>query len=189
MQRRKRYSCVTFSSDGRFFKGNTFQRVAEAKISGRSPAVNNKTKRGGKKMDPKATTVLISIHPKYVDLISAGKKKIEFRKRSFSHPIKRFVVYSTAPVSKVVGFFDVDSIVCDSPQKLWETYAAVGGIEQNDYFDYYANKSMAVGIRIKNYTPLSNSFNIKMLNTTPPQSYKYLTDREFDLVRDLGKIG
>ena len=140
-------------------------------------------------MDSKATTVLISIHPKYVDLISAGKKKIEFRKRSFSHPVKRFVVYSTAPVSKVVGFFDVDSIVCDSPQKLWETYAAVGGIEQNDYFDYYANKSMAVGIRIKNYSPLSNSFNIKMLNTTPPQSYKYLTDREFDLVRDLGKIG
>ena len=55
-------------------------------------------------MDSKATTVLISIHPKYVDLIAAGKKKIEFRKRSFSHPIKRFVVYSTAPVSKVVGF-------------------------------------------------------------------------------------
>ena len=27
-------------------------------------------------MDSKATTVLISIHPKYVDLISAGKKKI-----------------------------------------------------------------------------------------------------------------
>lgn len=139
-------------------------------------------------MDSTAKTVLISIHPKYVDLISTGKKKIEFRKRSFSQPIKRFVVYSTAPVSKVVGFFDVDTIVCDSPQNLWETYSAVGGIERNDYFDYYANKSTAVGIRIKNYTSLSNAFNIKLLNTTPPQSYKYLTDSEFDLVRDLGKL-
>lgn len=138
-------------------------------------------------MDSTGKIVLISIHPKYVDLISTGKKKIEFRKRNFSHPIKHFVVYSTAPVSKIVGFFDVDTIECDSPQKLWETYSEIGGIEQQDYFDYYANTSNAVGIRIKNYTPLSNAFNISLLNTTPPQSYKYLSESEFDLVKDLGK--
>ena len=138
-------------------------------------------------MDSSAKTVLISIHPKYVDLISAGKKKIEFRKRNFSCPIKRFVVYSTAPVSKIVGFFDVDAIECDSPQKLWENYSSVGGINQKDFFNYYSHTSNAIGIRIKKYTPLSKAFNISLLNTTPPQSYKYLSDKEFDLVKSLGK--
>ncbi|MBQ9206785.1 MAG: ASCH domain-containing protein [Treponema sp.] len=137
-------------------------------------------------MDSSAKTVLISIHPQYVDLISSGKKKIEFRKRNFACPVKRFVVYSTAPVSKIVGFFDVEDIECTTPQKLWENYASVGGIEQKDYFEYYANTSNAVGIRIKKYTPFQNAFNISVLNTTPPQSYKYLTDRDFILVNNLG---
>lgn len=138
-------------------------------------------------MDSSAKIVLISIHPQYVNLISAGMKKIEFRKRNFSSQIKRFVVYSTAPVSKIVGFFDVESIETSTPQKLWEDYSSIGGIKQEDYFKYYANTENAVGIHIKKYTPLQNAFNISLLNTTPPQSYKYLTDSEFDLVQNLGK--
>lgn len=133
-------------------------------------------------MDSSATTVLISIHPRYVDLISSGKKKIEFRKRKFSRKIKRFVIYSTAPVSKIVGFFDVDSIECATPQKLWDEYASVGGIARKDFFDYYENTSTAVGIRIKKYTPFANAFDISFLNTVPPQSYRYLTDEEFNLM-------
>ena len=133
-------------------------------------------------MDSSSATVLISIHPRYVDLISSGEKKVEFRKRKFSRKIKRFVVYSTAPVCKIVGFFDVDSIECATPQELWDEYSSVGGIAQKDFFDYYANTSTAVGIRIKKYTPFANAFDISFLNTVPPQSYKYLTDEEFDLM-------
>lgn len=137
-------------------------------------------------MDSAAKTVLISIHPQYVDLISSGEKKIEFRKRNFSSQIKHFVVYSTAPVCKVVGFFDVENIETATPQKLWEDYSSVGGIKQEDFYNYYANTSNAIGIHIKQYTKFRNAFNISLLNTTPPQSYKYLTDREFDLAKNLG---
>lgn len=137
-------------------------------------------------MDSSAKTVLISIHPKYVDLIFSGKKKIEFRKRNFAQPVKRFVVYSTAPVSKIVGFFDVENIECATPQDLWDNYSSVGGIEKQDFFKYYANTSEAVGIRIKKYTPFENRLDISLLHTTPPQSYKYLSDGEFDFVQNTG---
>ena len=137
-------------------------------------------------MDSSAQTVLISIHPQYVDLISSGKKKIEFRKRKFSRPIKRFVVYSTAPVSKLVGFFDVENIESSTPEKLWENYSSIGGINRADFFDYYANTENAIGIHIKKYTPFPKALNISLLNTTPPQSYKYLSENEFDLMRNFG---
>lgn len=137
-------------------------------------------------MDSKTKNVLISIHPKYVDLISAGKKKIEFRKRSFSRPIKRILVYSTAPVSKVVGFFDVENIEISTPGKLWKDYSDIGGIGRVDFFNYYANATNAVGIHIKKYTSFNQALSISLLNTTPPQSYKYLTDKEFDFVQKKG---
>lgn len=128
----------------------------------------------------------MSIHPQYVDLINAGKKKIEFRKTKFLKPIDKVVIYSTTPVSKIVGYFDVDSIVASTPSDLWQEYNHVGGISEKDFFAYYGSKIEAFGIKIKNTTLFNQTIDINSLNITPPQSYRYLSDEEFNKICDLG---
>lgn len=139
-------------------------------------------------MDSPATIALISIHPQYVDLISSGVKKIEFRKRFFSKTVKTLVIYSTAPISRIVGYADVGHIEYSTPNTLWKLYNSIGGIDKKNFFDYYANVSNATGIHIHRYTPLEKTLAISFLNTTPPQSYKYLTDEEFSRVCKFGGV-
>lgn len=139
-------------------------------------------------MDNSTGMVLMSIHPQYVDLINSGAKKIEFRKTKFLRPINKVVIYSTTPVSKIVGYFDVDTIVSSTPALLWEEYNCVGGITEKDFFDYYGSKIEAIGIKIKNAIQFNKKIDISALNLTPPQSYKYLSEEEFEKICGLGNL-
>ena len=49
------------------------------------------------------STVLMSIKPEYVSNILNGKKKYEFRKNACKKEIEKMIIYSTSPISKVVG--------------------------------------------------------------------------------------
>ena len=76
--------------------------------------------------------VLMSIKPKYANAIFGGSKKVEFRKICFEGSVKRVYVYSSAPVKRIVGFFTVEKIDKDTPEKLWKRYENVGGILRED---------------------------------------------------------
>ena len=73
--------------------------------------------------------ILMSIHPKFAQLILSGKKKVEFRKTRFNHQISHVVIYATSPIKKVVGYFEVQNIKVAPPKDLWESYSEVSGIE------------------------------------------------------------
>lgn len=57
--------------------------------------------------------VILSIHPKWAKLIYEGKKTVEWRKsypKEFTNETK-VVLYETAPVCKVTGFFTLDCVL------------------------------------------------------------------------------
>jgi predicted transcriptional regulator len=65
--------------------------------------------------------VLLSIKPEFAYKIFEGTKKFEFRKAIFKNSkIKSVVVYASSPVQKVIGEFEIDEILNDEPNKLWE---------------------------------------------------------------------
>lgn len=134
-------------------------------------------------MDSESAIVLIAMHPQYVDLISQKIKRIEFRRKPFSKPVKTIVIYSTSPIKKIVGFFDVKKIESSTPNIFWEKYSSIGGISQTDFFHYFHNTSKAIGIHIKKYTPLLCPINLSSLGLTVPQSYLYLTENQFDIIK------
>lgn len=134
-------------------------------------------------MDSESAIVLIAMHPQYVDLISQGIKKIEFRKTNFCRPVKKIVIYSTSPIKKIVGFFDVKKIESSTPNIFWEKYSSIGGISRTAFFRYYNTSSIAIGIHIKKYTPLPHPINLSSLGLTVPQSYLYLTENQFDIIK------
>ena len=82
------------------------------------------------------TSVILSIKPVYAHAIMDGTKKVEFRKKIFKRPVDKVFVYSSSPEKKIVGFFTISDIIEDKPERLWEEFEKVGGIEKKNFFDY-----------------------------------------------------
>ncbi len=122
--------------------------------------------------------VLISIKPEFVKKIFSGEKKFEYRKAIFRNPnVDTVVIYATKPCGKVVGEFEINKILCDNPEKIWESTQEFSGITKEFFDQYFRNKEKAYAIEIGDVTqykhPLSlNEFD-KDINT-PPQSVQYL---------------
>lgn len=130
--------------------------------------------------------VLMSIHPQYVSAIKSGTKKIEFRKRNFSKEVNNILVYETAPIKAVVGYFNIKEINIDTPKKIWNKYSDIGEITKEDYFNYYNDVDIAVGICISKYVSFSKPVDIKKYNLQPPQSFIYLSNDLFKKMVNLG---
>jgi predicted transcriptional regulator len=83
------------------------------------------------------TSVILSIKPIYSKAIIDGTKKVEFRKKKLKRNVGKVFIYSSSPDKLIIGYFTISNIVEDSPQKLWEKYNKVGGINEIDFFEYY----------------------------------------------------
>lgn len=94
--------------------------------------------------------LLISIKPEFVKKILAYEKLYEFRKSIFKEDVDKIFIYSTYPVKKIVGYFEVNEIICESPQELWNSFSEVSGISKKDFFKYYANSNEGFAIKIDN---------------------------------------
>lgn len=108
-----------------------------------------------------------------------GRKKIEFRKRRLADDVTVVWVYATAPVSKVLGYFEVGTIHTAKPTDLWRQFADVGCINRADFDRYYANSQIGAGISIRRAVRLRSPAHITDLlpSGVPPQSYAYVGAR------------
>jgi predicted transcriptional regulator len=121
--------------------------------------------------------VLLSIKPKYVTSIIEGDKRYEFRKTIFKNrEINRIYIYSSSPVKKIVGTFEIGGILEDHPNELWDTVKEFAGIDTRDFFAYFEGKSRAFAIEIQNLQEFNNPIDPykTMPGFVPPQSYCYM---------------
>jgi predicted transcriptional regulator len=119
--------------------------------------------------------LLMSINPEHVDNILTGVKKFEFRKTKCREKIDGIVIYSTAPIMKVVGEVAVTDIIEGTPQKVWSHTSFAAGIDKSYYDQYYHGRKTAVAYvlgEIKQYNSPKylSDYGIK----TAPQSYVYV---------------
>lgn len=120
--------------------------------------------------------ILLSIKPEYVEKIFAGSKKYEFRKRLANKAVGKILMYSTAPIMKVVGEVQIVETISTSPTALWECTKKFAGISRDKYREYYKDCKIAYAYRlgqVTRYEPPKelSEFNINM----PPQSFIYLS--------------
>jgi len=123
--------------------------------------------------------VLLSIKPKFAEKIFDGTKKFEFRKSIFKNTdIKMVIVYASSPLQKVIGEFEIDSILNDQLPNLWEQTKQHAGIDEEYFYQYFSKRSSGYAIKIKKTkkydTPLCLR---KHFNATPPQSFIYLKSK------------
>lgn len=124
--------------------------------------------------------VLLSIKPEFAEKIFEGTKKFEFRRSVFKNKnVKTVVVYASSPVQRVIGEFEIDTILKDDLQQLWNTTKDFSGISENFFFDYFQNKEKGYAIKIKKTKKYKKALCLKEnFNATPPQSFMYLREYE-----------
>jgi predicted transcriptional regulator len=120
--------------------------------------------------------VLLSIKPEFADRIFDGSKKYEFRKVLFKNPnIKTVIVYASSPVQRVIGEFDIEMVLSDSPKRLWEKTQEDSGISKEFFFDYFSERDIGFAIKVKKTRLFKNSRCLRSsYNRTPPQSFCYV---------------
>ncbi|MCK9579522.1 MAG: hypothetical protein M0Q92_03605 [Methanoregula sp.] len=121
--------------------------------------------------------VLLSIKPKYVRSIIEGGKRYEFRKTIFKNRgIDLIYIYSSSPVKKIIGSFEVGEILEDHPRELWDNVKEYAGINDRDFFSYFEGKSRAFAIEIQNLQEFDEPINPyeTIPGFVPPQSYCYM---------------
>ncbi|ASW06419.1 ASCH domain-containing protein [Rhizobium sp. 11515TR] len=123
--------------------------------------------------------VLLSIKPEYAEKIFEGTKRFEFRKSVYrSKDVRTVVVYVTRPVGQIIGEFDVEEILCKSPDDLWALTSDHSGISKDFFDEYFLGRersfALAVGDVRRYDSPLNP--NEVIANFTPPQSYMYVDD-------------
>jgi len=120
--------------------------------------------------------VLLSIKPKYAEMILSGEKKYEFRRAIFKKPdVRKIIIYASSPVSKIIGEFEIDDILSFDVSELWLLTMEYAGIDKDYYDSYFSGKEIGHAIKVKKakkypeYKELGE-FNVKRA----PQSFAYI---------------
>ena len=120
--------------------------------------------------------VLLSIKPQYADKIFNGTKVYEYRRAIFKNPdVRIVVVYSSSPVKKVIGEFEIDKVITQDVKTLWGKTKKGAGITEKVFYKYFGNKVQGSAIKIKSTKLYGIPKCIREdYALSPPQSFLYL---------------
>lgn len=120
---------------------------------------------------------LFSIHPIYSDKIYSSEKRVEFRRQNINVASNETcLIYTTAPVKKITGYFIVKEKLRLPLKKLWRLTKQIGGITKETFDAYFKGCLYGTAIIFKLAKKFSKAIDVfKMLPSfTAPQSYYHL---------------
>jgi len=119
--------------------------------------------------------MLLSINPEHVENILSGKKLFEFRKVRCRADVDKIVIYSTAPIMRVVAEAMVEEIIEDDVLTVWNRTKEYAGISYNFFRKYYKGKKKAVAYRLGDVEAYEEPRSLSYYGIEyPPQSFVYL---------------
>lgn len=134
---------------------------------------------------PTGRAVLLSIKPKYADLIIAGSKTVELRRSWPSNDIGVMVIYSSAPIQRLTGIALIKEVrECDF-ESLWKvSQEHGGGVTYEELQDYIDKKKHSYGVMLGRVAPAEVLVDPKDLfpTFTPPQGFLYLSPSDYQRV-------
>lgn len=120
--------------------------------------------------------VLLSIKPEFAHKIFEGSKKFEFRKQVFKDSsVKKVIVYSSSPEQKVIGEFEIETILDDTPNNIWIQTKLYSGITQEFYDEYFEGRDKAYAIKVASTKMYRKQKTLADFNVqSAPQSFAYV---------------
>lgn len=127
------------------------------------------------------SAILLSVKPKYADLIVDGSKLVELRRSIPANAVGTIAIYCSSPVQAIVALADVKEIIEASPSKLWSIAKENGGgLTRAELTAYFHSKKTGFAIMLQNVRvydkPIKPSKVFKSFSA--PQSFRYITNSE-----------
>ncbi len=120
--------------------------------------------------------IILSIHPCHIEKIFSGEKTYEYRKKIPSN-LNKIIVYATMPIKKIVAIIEVEQVISDTPNIIWQKTKKQSGISKDFFSSYFKYKKIAHAIKIRNIYKLNVPQPLSVLNIkNSPQSYMYIGD-------------
>ncbi|MEC4886263.1 MAG: ASCH domain-containing protein [Scytonema sp. PMC 1070.18] len=136
--------------------------------------------------------LLLSIRHKYASMIFDGGKQVELRRVRPRHLDEGdlILVYVTSPEKALVGVLEVEKVVDMVPEKLWQIVKDKAGISYENFQKYYENASIGFAIFLRKTLTFDSPVKLEILKEKwvdfrPPQCYRYLKDREINLIQSI----
>lgn len=124
----------------------------------------------------KSKTIILSIHPCYIEKIFSGEKIYEFRKVIPSE-IQYIVVYATSPIKTIVAILEVDKVLTGTPESIWKRTSKHSGVTKDFFMSYFRGKEKAKAIKIKSFFKLKEPRPLSFVGIKyAPQSFVYIHD-------------
>lgn len=133
-------------------------------------------------------TLLLSIRPKFAEMIFNGSKRVELRRRRPRVCAgDKVYVYMSSPVRALVGEFVVQRVLSSSVDDLWDIVRDCAGITQEHFEEYYSGTDLGYAIFVAESTRLPSPIELDDLRRIwrgfrPPQCYAYLSHNELSLI-------
>ena len=119
---------------------------------------------------------ILSVKPEYATKILTGEKLYEYRKTVFRRPIEKVYIYASSPVCMIVGEFQIDHILKESPKTLWDITHSESGVNKAFFLHYFKGKPLGYAIRLKEVVAYSvpiSPFRLRE-DFKAPQNYIYV---------------
>jgi len=128
---------------------------------------------------PTKRDLLISIKPRYADMIFDGTKTVELRRQAPKMAAgDQMIIYVSSPRMELAGSAKITGIQSDTPQKMWRKISQISGITKAEFDKYFEGATQAVAIEIeeaqKFLKPLALEDLKKKHGIQPPQSFRYV---------------
>lgn len=126
-------------------------------------------------------TILLSIHPEYVERIKTGQKRYEYRRIAFRRTVDRIIIYATYPCSCIVGEASVSYVLQDSIERIWEKTYLYAGITKEAYLNYFKGRETAYAYEIMDLQIYPECRKLKDIGLSrAPQSFCYLNQEQYE---------
>lgn len=130
---------------------------------------------------PNGSAILLSIKPRFADLIVDGSKLVELRRTIPAQPVGTIAIYSSSPIQSIVALADVKETIEANPSKLWTIANNNGsGLTKLELLAYFENKATGFALMLENVRVYAKPVNPRKIfkEFTAPQSFKYLAPKE-----------
>ncbi len=124
------------------------------------------------------TSILLSIHPQFVEQILSGEKRFEYRTKLPLRTISRIFIYATSPYKKCVAVAEIEGILEGTPSHIWQKTKYAAGISRTNFMDYFRGHKKAYAYKI------GRIYRVIQTNTSfvAPQSFRYLSQEQLKCI-------
>ena len=130
--------------------------------------------------------LLLSLKPRFADLVFMGEKTVELRRRIASIMTGREVfIYVSSPVRMIRGGFRVAEVWSSDPETVWGEVASRVGVAKAEYDAYYDGCGIAHALVLSDVWAHRAPVKIDGVRKAlpgfhPPQSWRYARGRELE---------